>query len=122
SGPQGSKGVTGPQGIKGETGQAGSAGITGATGSTGVAGPTGSTGVLKVTEVPGSLTVQATKEGEETVKCNSGEVVTGGGYSLSGEFEVLISEAVGADAWKIKVKAKTETTGKVQAVCAKIEP
>jgi hypothetical protein len=67
-------------------------------------------------------TVGAGKEGEATSKCKVGELVTGGGYSLTGEFEVLSSEAVEAEtAWKIKLKAKTATSGIIKAVCAQIE-
>ena len=119
AGPQGSQGAAGPQGPKGDTGPQGSKGEAGPQG---VTGATGVTGELKVEEAKsGQLTVEPESEGEGMAICSKG-VVTGGGYSLKGEFEVLISEAVGTNVWKIKVKAKTKTEGTVQAVCAHIEP
>ncbi|MGO8906362.1 MAG: hypothetical protein ACLQMH_12155 [Solirubrobacteraceae bacterium] len=123
AGPQGSQGAAGPQGPKGDTGPQGSKGEAGPQGGTGVTGPTGSSGELKVATNPETLTtVAAGTEGEATAKCKTGEVVTGGGYSLTGEFEVLSSEAVAETAWKIKLKAKMATSGIIKAVCAKIEP
>jgi len=115
-GPAGSQGLQGLQGPKGETG---------AQGPTGPSGSTGSTGVLKVEVVKEPLIVKATEPGSATASCNSGELVTGGGYApAKGEFEVLASEAgPKKKEWTIKGKAKAEeTTGSVEAVCAQIEP
>jgi collagen triple helix repeat protein len=119
SGPQGPKGVTGPQGPAGSTGPGG---LKGETGSTGATGPTGTSGVLKVEVVKQAFTIEPGKE-ESVASCKTGEVVTGGGYSLKeGPLEVLASEAgAGNKEWVIRGKA-VKAAGSVEAVCAQIEP
>ncbi len=121
-GLKGNTGLQGPKGNAGVQGLNGNAGPQGPAGSAGATGPTGSVGLLKVATSSQPLSVGAGTEGEATAKCNSNEVVTGGGYTLTGEFEVLTSETAEADtAWKIKVKAKSATSGNIEAVCAHIE-
>jgi hypothetical protein len=89
---RGLRGPTGPRGRPGATG------ATGATGPTGATGATGSAGINAFHKVESSSSNAIT--GTVTATCAAGEVVTGGGYTDSGEVQVIVSAPSSAgDAW-----------------------
>jgi collagen triple helix repeat protein len=98
TGPQGETGATGPAGTTGPQGPQGEIGARGATGPAGPQGPqgeigaTGPAGPDKILEKrqavsqspPGSIPiVQPGGTFTANAECNSDEIVTGGGYSIS---------------------------------------
>src|SRR5206468_4125050 len=75
-GPKGDTGATGPQGPKGDTGATGPQGPKGDTGSQGAAGKDG---VVHFIVRSVDVSVAAGTQVGQTVRCNAGESVTGGG-------------------------------------------
>ena len=133
AGPAGSAGATGATGAgagtTGATGPTGSPGATGATGAgggtTGATGATGTPGIADFYVVEKTITVPASGSGpaSQTAACSSGDVASGGGYTLSSasEVEVFQDEPATEDkGWKVAMVKKigTEQTGSVWAVCA----
>ncbi|MFC4062683.1 hypothetical protein ACFOWE_30670 [Planomonospora corallina] len=119
TGAQGPKGDTGAQGPKGETGPAGPQGPKGADGKDGQdgkpgpQGPKGDTGPRGPKGEPGAgapLNIYTRTQGfsnngngSATAHCGSGDVATGGGYSLSSHkyVEVVASYPQSAGSWTV---------------------
>ena len=100
---QANKAVKGiPAGTKGDTGVPGPKGDTGGPGPKGDKGDPGATNVT-ARSGPGSAPAAADEDTSDTASCNPGEVVTGGGYFLTGDAthaRVYNNEAQGITAVK----------------------
>src|SRR5690606_30979343 len=90
TGPTGPTGATGTRGATGASGEPGSTGPTGPTGATGPAGPAGARGATGATGATGSVAMPTVRTRSSpvirntdlqtlTVRCERGEVATGGG-------------------------------------------
>ncbi|WP_326826223.1 hypothetical protein [Streptosporangium sp. NBC_01756] len=83
-GKDGAAGPRGEQGLRGAPGQDGAKGATGAQGPAGPAGPKGEPGTGGSVKIGSdSESFSFSGDGTKQVSCGSGEVATGGGYSLS---------------------------------------
>lgn len=84
AGPQGLPGPQGPQGLQGATGPAGAQGEPGPAGPPGPEGPQGSPGVLDFYFAWASSTISTSPQSTVIANCNTGDKVTGGGFSTFG--------------------------------------
>lgn len=91
-GPKGSQGERGPEGLRGPQGPTGATGETGATGPQGPQGPRGTRGPQGDPGMVGAyvrssilLTIPAGADGSVFASCDDDDLLTGGGFSTSGE-------------------------------------
>jgi hypothetical protein len=96
-GAQGARGPEGPQGPRGPQGSTGSTGATGPTGPQGSQGPRGARGPQGDPGIVGGyvrssilLTIPAGADGSVFASCDDDDLVTGGGFSTSGEPGTLL--------------------------------
>jgi Collagen triple helix repeat (20 copies) len=115
SGPAGPKGDKGDIGATGATGPAGPTGATGPQGPPGTQGPAGPPGTsgaekeLQVSSVDGNpLVIPSDQQGVRSVACGSGEVATGGSYTISPFLneinpDIITDEGLGSNVWFVTV-------------------
>jgi Collagen triple helix repeat (20 copies) len=121
-GKNGTQGPPGPMGPPGPVGPAGSQGEQGPAGERGPPGPAAQAMNFTVRNVPGQL-VSLDGIAQSVATCNSDELVTGGGFSITNGPGIVLSSAPQGDSWIVSA-ANPFTFGNssVQAFaeCAKI--
>jgi Collagen triple helix repeat (20 copies) len=121
-GKNGTQGPPGPMGPPGPVGPAGSQGEQGPAGERGPPGPAAQAMNFTVRNVPGQL-VSLDGIAQSVATCNSDELVTGGGFSITNGPGIVLSSTPQGDSWIVSA-ANPFTFGNssVQAFaeCAKI--
>jgi Collagen triple helix repeat (20 copies) len=121
-GKNGTQGPPGPMGPPGPVGPAGSQGEQGPAGERGPPGPAAQAMNFTVRNVPGQL-VSLNGIAQSVATCNSDELVTGGGFSITNGPGIVLSSTPQGDSWIVSA-ANPFTFGNssVQAFaeCAKI--
>lgn len=119
-GPKGSQGERGPEGLQGPRGPQGPTGATGPTGPTGPQGSQGPRGARGPQGDPGMvggyvrssilLTIPAGADGSVFASCDDDDLLTGGGFSTSGEPGTLrVYEARPDDPAESEVEVEVDT-------------
>ena len=136
-GPVGEMGPAGPQGLIGETGPIGPQGPAGEMGPSGPQGPVGETGPVGPQGPPGVITfyyeatyvnnIPGNSSSNAQADCNTGDLVTGGGYSLNTNSDVRVwfnGPTSNGHGWNVIVYNNTGgvETLMTYAVCADITP
>jgi Collagen triple helix repeat (20 copies) len=102
-GPQGEQGPVGPQGEQGPAGELGPVGPQGEQGPAGERGPPGPAAQamnFTVRNVPGQL-VSLSLSGivQSVATCNTDELITGGGFSITNGPGIVLSSTPQGDSW-----------------------
>jgi hypothetical protein len=102
-GPQGIQGEKGEKGDKGDKGDTGAQGPQGIQGPMGPQGPQGPAGLLSGSAIKTANSI-GTNSQTVTASCDSGKVLLGGGYLVTGNVEITgsyptISGGIGS--WKV---------------------
>jgi hypothetical protein len=135
-GPQGEAGPQGPQGPQGEVGPQGLQGDPGEMGPQGEVGPQGPPGdpapepVLTYYRVDSEASVNPGRMKTAVASCTDGDILTGGGFAISAEFEGfqyrVNSNAPRSDAgldWFVRIENLDDTamTFFAKAICVHVE-
>lgn len=119
-GADGKNGLPGADGKNGLPGKDGKDGLPGKDGKQGVPGPKGEPGK----DGSGATYTTYTKSSSfsrsgGTASCNPGDMMTGGGFSVSNGGQVISSAPSGGSSWSVGVQGQGQTSGTVYVVCLK---